>query len=945
MTAQTSFRQRLANAVSRRRLQTSSLFDATAIALTCEVSDPVGLATAVQQTFTDRHIPLTVALWTAVQASDGVLTLQQQFPGRHQNGTAPFPADRRIAAATDRVVATGRIEAMRITLQVAARVTETLDIRLIPVHVSDKMLGVVGLQGPPGVFSAVRLQDFTAFGRSIALRILQISRNHAAHLTAKILELADKTRSVKSFVTTIAALLLTQFEASACSIFLYDSRSEELSLVAMNAPRQTVASRAAYRLGDGLTGRLGKTRGVLRINNLEPAAILPAVDSTGRVSEIADPLAGPHHFLGAALTTRKASPKTEDLLGVVQLIVSGTPIGFTHSTELLLSNLASPLAVAIELVEHRESESDWSNILTAQMHAIREGRIDDFLNRLLAACIETTGAGDGYIAAVRPGTVEVELKAVRGLSSERRGTARRVGVGIAGKAIDTMKPVCVGTLSQRSELVSTKNSQFLKSELAVPIVYKGSAVGVINLHHQTEHFFTSRDIRTMELLARVAGETFGAIRAASESRVRLESLIRVIQEMAGGGEYSAVLRVIAEELRRFFDVSYVAILSVRNNRLTVEENAGSGSDIDVLRGAVRKFNSAGGPEGLVAYVAATRQPMALPDVSSRPANIPYIEVRPTTRSELCVPVLSQGKLVAVLNLESDTVGRFTPDDSETIDLVTTFGAQVALILRHALEMRVREDMRQRTEDRQRQAIAAQLSSSLRHEVAHMAQIVTAATRSLAARCQALTDNEPALATINDQLDVLRRVVSRLAGLAEKYRVILKRGNKERETVSDISVNDVIRDCIELCRERLDDKRMTPTFELDQTLGDDAVPAKLIFRGAPGDLQSVILNLILNAVHFSYPRKPLEIRTRLDTASSNAKRFAVASVTDFGTGIADEDQPSIFIEGFSRRDGGTGIGLAHSLTIAKSWGGQISFDSKKGKGSTFYVLIPVEEPSA
>jgi len=77
---------------------------------------------------------------------------------------------------------------------------------------------------------------------------------------------------------------------------------------------------------------------------------------------------------------------------------------------------------------------------------------------------------------------------------------------------------------------------------------------------------------------------------------------------------------------------------------------------------------------------------------------------------------------------------------------------------------------------------------------------------------------------------------------------------------------------------------------------------------------------------------------------------LAAVADTGPGINKEDQERIFEE-FQQSDSaltksktGTGLGLAIAKRIAELHGGRIWVESSLGKGSTFYLRIPVRSES-
>jgi signal transduction histidine kinase len=71
----------------------------------------------------------------------------------------------------------------------------------------------------------------------------------------------------------------------------------------------------------------------------------------------------------------------------------------------------------------------------------------------------------------------------------------------------------------------------------------------------------------------------------------------------------------------------------------------------------------------------------------------------------------------------------------------------------------------------------------------------------------------------------------------------------------------------------------------------------------------------------------------------AKRHAILMVRDTGVGIAQEDLDHIFEPFFSRKVGGTGLGLATTARIVEDHQGTIDVLSQRGKGTTFTVHLP------
>jgi signal transduction histidine kinase len=117
----------------------------------------------------------------------------------------------------------------------------------------------------------------------------------------------------------------------------------------------------------------------------------------------------------------------------------------------------------------------------------------------------------------------------------------------------------------------------------------------------------------------------------------------------------------------------------------------------------------------------------------------------------------------------------------------------------------------------------------------------------------------------------------------------------------------------------------------------------------GEINQVVLNLLVNAAHaisdvvkVSGAMGKLTVRTRLD---ANEVEIAIG---DSGTGIPQAARERIFDPFFTTKELGKGTGqglaLAHSV-IVKKHQGTLSFETECGKGTTFFIRLPVGESSA
>lgn len=108
------------------------------------------------------------------------------------------------------------------------------------------------------------------------------------------------------------------------------------------------------------------------------------------------------------------------------------------------------------------------------------------------------------------------------------------------------------------------------------------------------------------------------------------------------------------------------------------------------------------------------------------------------------------------------------------------------------------------------------------------------------------------------------------------------------------------------------------------------------------LHQVLSNILSNAIRYSPEDKQCEVVV----AFKKEYERVIISVKDGGIGIPEEAQKNIF-ERFFRADNaknmdgeGSGLGLSIAKMMLEATGGKIWFESKEGKGTTFYVGLPL-----
>ena len=109
---------------------------------------------------------------------------------------------------------------------------------------------------------------------------------------------------------------------------------------------------------------------------------------------------------------------------------------------------------------------------------------------------------------------------------------------------------------------------------------------------------------------------------------------------------------------------------------------------------------------------------------------------------------------------------------------------------------------------------------------------------------------------------------------------------------------------------------------------------------PGQIQQVLLNLLLNAAQAMNGRG----RIRLEARSSGGGQIEFA-VEDTGPGVAEAIVDKVFKPFFTTRQEGTGLGLAISSKIVESHGGTIELGKGRGGSARLTFRLPVQPPAA
>ena len=191
--------------------------------------------------------------------------------------------------------------------------------------------------------------------------------------------------------------------------------------------------------------------------------------------------------------------------------------------------------------------------------------------------------------------------------------------------------------------------------------------------------------------------------------------------------------------------------------------------------------------------------------------------------------------------------------------------------------------------------------------------------------------------IREDLNVVDKASNRAIEVVRKL-LAFSRQKDEKYTLSNI--DEVIDDSLSL---------------VSNTLSKEGVKIIKHFGKTPpvkvnqNEIQQVVLNMVINAKHAIDENAELSYEDKVIGVTTEAvDGFVKMDISDTGVGIPRENIPKIFEPFFTTKDRnskepGTGLGLPITYAIIERHGGSIDVDSEMGKGTTFTIWIPFDQP--
>jgi signal transduction histidine kinase len=307
------------------------------------------------------------------------------------------------------------------------------------------------------------------------------------------------------------------------------------------------------------------------------------------------------------------------------------------------------------------------------------------------------------------------------------------------------------------------------------------------------------------------------------------------------------------------------------------------------------------------------------------ANIPelkyIVNMMSLLGAEVSLPLISKGQLIGMINLGY----KFNKDiySHEDIELLSTLANQTAIAIENA---RLYEDLkRSKSYIRRADRLASlgTLTAGLAHEIRNPLVAIKTLTQLLPER---LEDDE----FRGEFLKIAAGEVDRISTLVEELLDFTRPSDPKLDFEN---INTILDGMILLVSTETKKKQV----DILRSYASD-LPHVQVDRE---QIKQVFLNILLNAVQATSKNGKITVKTR-SFIKPGGEPYIQIECTDTGCGIASEHIEEIFNPFFTTKSTGSGLGLSISHQIVKDHRGYIEVESQLGKGSSFFINLPVNQ---
>ncbi len=558
----------------------------------------------------------------------------------------------------------------------------------VPMKVGERVIGSIAVESEtPNAFdeSDERLLATLAAQAGVALdnARLFLELQERASEFAVLYETTRDLMTYKDFRTLLDAVserAARLLNVSGGGIYLYDSRSRELELVSL--PDGSAPLGLRIKLGQGMSGRVAETREPLVVDDYSHwEGRSPLYEGTQYRSVLAVPM-----LYGG------------ELVGVLDVydIQRGnarpvSPRIFDEADIRLVSLFASAAAGAVygaRLFEQVNRRAEELGALTRVSSALRlaSTRVQ-MMPVILDQLLDLLPADGAFLAFVRPPNDDLLIELARGSVSGLTAYILPAAKGLSGKVVAARQPIVSSNLQEEKDFFRLEGARQVCAIVAVPLMAQDHVMGVLGVGRDfrpdgsLSEPFSERQQRLVTAIADMSANALHRAALHEQTALHAEQMAavsRLGRMLAETTNLDTLYSRLAEGIYALLpDICglFFSSYDVENRLIRCVYGHIDGLELDTAQLSQLPFDPAAG--GKQSRVIDSHQPLIVNNVEPpREGAIRQFVGRPdkVAAATLYVPMLTDGKVVGLIQVLSYTPGRFSQKDVELLTVVSNTAA-------------------------------------------------------------------------------------------------------------------------------------------------------------------------------------------------------------------------------------------------------------------------------
>ncbi len=244
-----------------------------------------------------------------------------------------------------------------------------------------------------------------------------------------------------------------------------------------------------------------------------------------------------------------------------------------------------------------------------------------------------------------------------------------VGQGLIGEAVQSGRQIVCDDVLADAHYRFIDSLPETRSEAVIPLKVEKRVLGVLDVQSNQPHAFHPNDLLILNALADNIARAVEGARLYSNLRRRADQMTlvsEVSKSVTSTLNLSEIMYEAANLIHRQFKYPHVSLFTVHPNRRIIAYEAGSGRRSKKLEGYTISLDT---PQGIMVWTARLGKTILVNDVTKDERYVPSPLPPKNIRSELCVPLIFNEKVVGLLDVQSDKANAFTKDDQVMFEAV------------------------------------------------------------------------------------------------------------------------------------------------------------------------------------------------------------------------------------------------------------------------------------